>query len=159
MISADINVLKTDVKEAIQRLSAYRRGNKKKAMFVVILSASISASTTVAIGLAAVWSSGSEFFQGSALLLSASLTVLTAWDGLFNHKRLWLLQAGVVNSLYRIQTDVRHLEATDPGNQKAVNELYEKYKSAFAEYNSQWTEMREDEGGVQSTPKKDPPMA
>lgn len=141
-VPANLDVLKSDLADSIARLTEYRRDNKTKADRVVFWGAVISASTTVSIGLGGLIASGSLFFQGLALLLSASLTVLTAWDGLYNHKRLWIIQASVLNELYQIQTDIRHLEASNALDQNAVNELYDRYQSAFEEYNAQWQEMR-----------------
>ena len=154
-VPASLDIVKDDTDKAIDRLSQYRRSNKKKAEFVVVSSAAISAATTIAIGLTSLISSWSVVFQSLALMLSASLTILTAWDGLYNHKRLWLIQAGVLNSLYRIQADIRHLEKCDPIDQEAVNELYLRYQAAFDEYNSQWSEMRTDERSSSSKSNDD----
>jgi hypothetical protein len=144
-LSANLNILKADTESAIARIGQYRRENKKKAELVVLAGAAISALTTIAIGMSSVVPSCSALFQGAALILSASLTILTAWDGLYNHKRLWLLQAGVLNSLYQIQTEIKHLEASGQIDQDAVDALYLRYQAAFDEYNSQWTEMRADD--------------
>jgi hypothetical protein len=53
-----------------------------------------------------------------------------------------------------VQTDLHHLEASQPVDQDAVNELYRRYKAAFDEYNAQWQEMRmEDESAPSTVPK------
>lgn len=155
LIPASLDVLKADIATAIARLSVYRRGNKRKAELIVVASAAISAVTTISIGLASLVSSQSTCFQIVALAFSTSLSVLTAWDGLYNHKRLWLLQAGVINALYQVQTDIRHLEASNNVDQAAINELYARYKAAFNEYHSQWNEMRTDEHATAKPATKD----
>jgi hypothetical protein len=141
-VPANIDVLKSDLADSISRLTEYRKDNKRKADRVVIWGAAISGSTTVAIGLGGLIADYSVYFQAIALLLSASLTVLTAWDGLYNHKRLWNIQASVLNELFQIQTDIRHLEASGAVEQPTVDALYHRYKSAFDEYHAQWQEMR-----------------
>lgn len=141
-IPANLDVLKTDLSNSITRLAKYRKDNKNKADRVVFWGAVISGSTTVSIGLGGLLAEDSVYFQALALLLSASLTVLTAWDGLYNHKRLWIIQASVLNELYQIQSDIRHLEASGAVEQSTVDALYQRYQSAFDEYNAQWQEMR-----------------
>ncbi|KHE91638.1 MAG: hypothetical protein K8F52_07080 [Candidatus Scalindua rubra] len=70
------------------------------------------------------------------------MTILAAWDGFYNHKRLWLLQADIVNRLNDIKTDIKHLEASGSSSQEAVNELYSRYKLSFREFNDQWNDLR-----------------
>lgn len=150
-INANLSILKKDIEHALKRLVGYRLENKKKAEIVVVATATISAATTIAIGLIPLWDRGEAAFRVIALVLSTSLTVLAAWDGLYNHKRLWLLQAEIVNKLYDILDDIKHLEATGAVDQEALNELYVRYKAAFGEFNSQWREMRTERDAAAST--------
>lgn len=152
-MDANINVLKQDVNSAIDRLSTTRYKNKKKAEYVVIWSAGISAVTTITIGLSSLVGDWSKLFQGIALTLSASLTVLAAWDGFYNHKRLWLLQADIVNRLSDIKSDIKHLESKSEPGQESVNELYVRYKAAFREFNDQWKDLRAEDNTTQENEK------
>jgi len=144
-MDANLDVLKQDLKNAISRNTAYRRENKKKAEKVVVVSAGLSAVTTLTIALSSIFESMSPLFQTIALLVSGSLTVVTAWDGFYNHKRLWLLQADILNKLYEIDTEIRHHEANNTITQEIVNTLFARYQSAFHEFNAQWKEIRTDE--------------
>ena len=150
-LPANLEILKKDLGDSLSSLRKLRRGNKKKAEYVVIAAAAISALTTVSIGLISLVSNWSPFFQILALILSASLTVLTAWDGLYNHKRLWLLQAGIVNNLRQIETDLKHVEKLQDVDQNLINELYLRYRNAFEQYNLQWQEMRMDDDSPASS--------
>ncbi|MCP3908059.1 MAG: SLATT domain-containing protein, partial [Oceanicoccus sp.] len=129
------------------------RGNKKKAEKVVLVSASISAMTTISIALASQFKNLTPLFQSIAIILSASLTILVAWDGFYNHKRLWLLQAETVNRLKEINTDIRHLEATGSIKQSTIDQLYIRYKEAFGDFNNQWKELRIDDGSQTNNKK------
>jgi len=135
--SANLDVLKADTDSAIRRMTRYQRGNKRKAELAVVISASISAATTISIGLSSLIPVCSTIFQSAAMVLSASLTIVIAWGGLHNHKRQWMLQSSVINALYRIQTEIKHLEASPQIDQAAVDTLYGCYRAAIDEYGSQ----------------------
>jgi len=142
IMNANIDILKKDINLSLENLRKRRRGNKKKAEYVVVASAVISAVTTISIGLSSLVETWSSIFQGIALILSASLTIIATWDGFYNHKRLWLLQADIVNRLQDIKSDIRHLEANGKPNQQSINDLYSRYKSSFREFNEQWKDLR-----------------
>lgn len=150
-IPVSLEILKKDTSTAVARLKTLRRGNKKKAEYVVLGSAGISAVTTICIGVTSLANSWAPIYQSAALILSASLTVLTAWDGLYNHKRLWLMQASIVNSLRQIETDIKHVEASGELDSEVLAELYTRYRHAFEEYNTQWSEMRMDDEPANGT--------
>ena len=155
-VPVSLEILKKDTSAAINSLRTLRRGNKKKAEYVVLGSAGISAVTTICIGVTSLAGSWGPIYQSAALILSASLTVLTAWDGLYNHKRLWLMQASIVNNLRQIQTDIRHIEASGDTDPEVLSELYSRYRNAFEEYNAQWSEMRTDDDPSNATSPPDP---
>ncbi len=149
-MNANLEVLKKDINSSLDRFLKYRRGNKKKAEYVVIASASISAATTLFIGLGSIWDNYVSYYQALALFFSASLTIITAWDGFYNHKRLWLLQADIITRLYDISSDIKHLEASGKPTYESVNELHTRYKAAFREFNEQWKELRAEDSSQPS---------
>lgn len=50
-----------------------------------------SAATTALIGLGSYFPDAANMFYVPALLVSASLTIVTAWDNLYKHNDLWIM--------------------------------------------------------------------
>lgn len=141
-IQANIDVLKKDVDSSLKNLTERRRENKKKAQYVVVGGAAISAFTAISIGMSSLKTEWAVFLQPIALALSSVSTIVVAWDGFYNHKRLWLLHVDIVRSLQDIQTDIRHIEANGNPDQDELNFLYARYKSSIGEFNEQWKDLR-----------------
>ena len=92
-VNADPSRLKSDLDARIEKLNVYRTRDKRKAAFVAIYTGIVSAITTVCIGIVAFLpDSWTHYFGIASLITSASLTAVSAWDGIFGHKRLWVNQ-------------------------------------------------------------------
>ncbi|MEM7147202.1 MAG: DUF4231 domain-containing protein [Verrucomicrobiota bacterium] len=144
-INADIEQLHEDIKADIKRADSKRRDQKNKSAFMAIYVGVVSAITTVCIGIV-TFLEGEDyknFFGITSLLASASLTVVSAWDGIFNHKSLWINSATRLTDLYELETDIRHYLATakEP-DQNQINEFYKRYKRLHKESSERWLGLR-----------------
>ncbi len=144
-INADIEKLKNDVAERINKSQYRRSDDKRKAAFVAVYVGLVSAITTVCIGIVSFLPEFySNVFGIISLISSASLTVVSAWDGIFHHKKLWINTAITLNELYELDTDIRHTESADDGiSQKQANVFYTRYKKIRKEANERWYKIRE----------------
>jgi len=144
-IDADIEQVKSDVTEKKMRMKAYRKSDKRKSAFVAVYMGVVSAITTICIGIVSFLPDiYSNSFGIASLLTSASLTVLLAWDGIFNHKKLWINSAKAFDELDELDLDIRHVEASSSEvSQDQTNEFYERYKSIMKDNNERWYRMRE----------------
>lgn len=144
-IDADIEQLKSDLSRQIQRTRNNRGDDKRKSAFVAIYVGIVSAVTTVCIGIVSfVPKEYSGIFGVASRLTSASLTVVTAWDGIFHHKKLWINSAITLNELYEIEADMRPAQ-TSPNviNQAQANAFYARYKEILRASNERWYKIRE----------------
>ncbi len=141
-ITADKELLKAQIKQALIKLKTRKEDDKTKTMFVVTYAAVISALTTILIGLSSYLSSYSIYFNIAALITSASVTVIHSWDKLFSHKKLWLLEVQIYRELKDLEEDIEHLEKTGNLHQENINECYVRYKQSIRKWNSEWQEMR-----------------
>jgi hypothetical protein len=142
LIKADKVKLLDDVKKSIIKLSHRKDSDKKKTTIIITLVSVGSSITTVLIGLSSYFSDISVIFNITALVVSASVTVLSAWDKLFNHKRLWIMQAEALNAFKELDDDIKHLEATNSLSEEALNICYLRYKKIYSKWNSTWMDLR-----------------
>lgn len=148
-INANLDVLANDIEGQIEGFKKRRNDNKRKAANIVIAGSVISAVTTILIGISTTISNVAytKIFSVLAIVASSSLAILQAWDGLFNHKRLWAQYADTLNRLYEIETDIRHTKAKAEHDkkeieQRVIDELYMKYKDILRGTNEQWLKLR-----------------
>lgn len=143
-IDANIEELKRDLANMIDRSWKNRRSDRRKSAFVAVYVGIVSAVTTVCIGIVSFLPERSNVFGIVALLTSASLTVVSAWDGIFHHKKLWINTAKTLNELYDLDGDIRHAEAGANGcNQAQANVFYARYKTIMGDCNERWYKIRE----------------
>src|SRR5436853_1666999 len=90
-IDADLILLKKDLNNTMKDIREKKENDKSKTTIVATYGGLVSALTTVLIGLSSYISNYATYFSIAALVTSASLTVVQAWDRLFNHKRLWII--------------------------------------------------------------------
>ncbi|MHC5068393.1 MAG: SLATT domain-containing protein [Planctomycetota bacterium] len=141
-VQADPDLLAADLAEAIAWSRRSRRRDRRLALRVALYGGAVSALTTVLIGLASLWPEQARLLQALALITSASLTVIAAWDGIFNHRKLWVNAAVTLNELYEIDADLRHLRAAG-ADRAAFDGLYQRYKEVMRSTNQRWCQIRE----------------
>lgn len=110
-IKADLYQLKEDIDYEIKVTKANQKKDKRKSTFISVYSGLISALTTFCIGLNPyVPEDNRAYLIGLSLFTSATLTVILAWNRLFNHKSLWINSAIKLSELYDLNTDIKHSE-------------------------------------------------
>lgn len=143
-INADLYQLKEDIAYEIKVTKANREKDRDKSNFVSIYTGLISALTTFCIGLTPYVSEDyTNFIGGFSLFISAFLTVVLAWNGLFNHKSLWINSAIKLSELYDLNTDIKHSESSKSIDQNLVNNFYKRYKTIMNDANVRWLKIRE----------------
>jgi amino acid transporter len=143
-INADFNLLKQNLAETIQKLQKKIKMSKTKSTFIVMYGALASGITTILIGLStySVFGKYTTYLTIAALIVSATLTIVQAWDGLFHHKRLWIIQSEVLNKFKNLSQDLSHIESTKQFDQGLINDCYKQYKEIYDTWNSEWSDMR-----------------
>ena len=143
-INVNIEELKREVDKRKKWARDYRDNVKKKSAFVAVYVGIVSAITTVCIGIVAFLPQSSTLFGIIALVSSASVTVVAAWDGIFRHKKLWITAAMTLDALMELDTDIRHAEKSFSGiTQDQTNKFYSRYKQIMRDYNARWYVIRE----------------
>lgn len=141
-ITADKAKLIKDVSSAVERIKKRMENNKRKKVIIVIFSAIGSALTTVLLGFSAYIKEYTIFFNVSAMTISGVTTVVASWDGLFDHKRLWIMQSEALNSFKELSEDMEHLERSGKLDQAAIDYCYLRYKEIYEKWNLDWKDLR-----------------
>ncbi|EAQ63589.1 hypothetical protein MED121_00235 [Marinomonas sp. MED121] len=142
MIDANLSILEQDIQTRITKFKGVSQVNKQKTHFFVMSTAILSSLTTVMIALSQYASTYTIYLSATALLISASLSILTAWDGLYNHKKLWTSYVTALTQLNELQADIQHLKANGEIEQAIINLLYARYKAIIGEVNENWLKLR-----------------
>ena len=142
MIDANIDILEQDIEARINSFKIYRDANKRKTHIYVMSTAMLSSATTVLLGLSQYFKDYTEVISAIALLISGSLTVLSAWDGLYNHKKLWTSYTSALVQLYDLKADIVHLKSSNQIDQSLINQTYARYKLILGEINDSWIKLR-----------------
>jgi len=148
LVESQAEYLKTLISERVNSLNSsvrwYRQQYYIAAMSVVVLSAVITVVT------------GISFLNGNwtkilVLVLSASVTVISAWGAFFSPKESWLLAADILNKFRALQTHldfVLRAGSSEENNSELISRAFDEYQKILAEYNHKWREIREKGGST-----------
>jgi len=113
-----------------------------------MLVTTFSGAITVLLGLQGLESirAAPLLAKNSALVLSALVTLLTAWDAFFNHRALWVRYTRTVTELRGIQSELEYVSSDSDQKPKEadIDRLFERYQSALKETNVSWQTLRDD---------------
>jgi hypothetical protein len=96
--------------------------NRRRALIAKIITASLAAATTLLLGLKSnpIFTEHENAFSSAALVFSAFVPVLVAWDSFFDHRWLWVRFTAAVTSLFKISDDLNYSEAKKELSQKVL---------------------------------------
>lgn len=138
----DLDILNKSIEERVLSLASSGKGDKRKATFVVVMGAIMSATTTCLLGMSKFIPEFEIELQISALIISSALTILLTWDKLFNHKRLWVMSMISLREFYELRDDIRHAIATKTLTSSVLVDFYLKYKQILLNRNQAWDSIR-----------------
>ena len=84
-----------------------------------------------------------EVLSAFAIVISAALAVVTAWDALIKPKRQWVLYVSNRNRFSILSEDIQHAERTDTLEPEQLGAFYKRYQKILADSEKKWTAFRE----------------
>lgn len=117
--------------------------NRKWANWAILLTALLSATTTVLIGLNQS-SNNLKNLSAIALITSASITVVNAWDGVYQYQRRWVQYNDTLMRLKELKFDIEYakIRSGDDLSSEAVDQFKERYQIILRDTNKGWKEDR-----------------
>jgi hypothetical protein len=139
-----VDFLMGAITERANALNARASANRQRGFQLKMLVTSLSALTTVLLGLKGFNSPWGVGIQNVALLSSALVSMFAAWDAFFNYRANWLSQQAAVGQLKELEKDVKFALAVggDGIEQVKLTELYGRYRQIMSDYNSSWLQLK-----------------
>jgi len=154
-VETSVKKLREDLNAQIKSFDQKRMKNKRKALFLKMLATTFSVLITILLGLKGVeyLTESSLLFKNLPLVLSALVTLISAFDGYFNHRALWVQYTLTASNLKAIKAELDYAttDANAPPAQATVDGLFNKYQNALSETNASWQTLRDDKS-VKETP-------
>lgn len=130
-----------------RQLAAYRRRrkrDKRKAFGLQMATVTLSATTTVLLGVRAT-GTAQERLADMALALSAIITVLAAAEAFFAHRGLWILRTETVRNLETFSRRLDYYQAgldSQPPDPAAVDALHAQLDGILNADHTAWQHLR-----------------
>jgi hypothetical protein len=136
--------LKDDIEESIKRTQKRRNRDKAKATFLKMSGVLLAGVVTVLVGL-----QGDQFNQyllrNIALVLSASITVISAFDAFFDHRALWTMKTVTFVRLHDLMREMNFAIAQSSPNDIAEDTLLgfkKRFKEILQDDLRDWVKLR-----------------
>jgi hypothetical protein len=149
-----LTLLQSEIDYQIKRYAKSRDFYRRGCLYVTVAMAMLSAITTFLIG-AGQYFGGQAWIPVLALATSASVTVVTAWDGYFRHREMWVQKTAVLAQLYELRSRLKFIIAKDASSLKpeVVDEFNERYQAILNGANEAWKTVRTTQlGQAKATP-------
>jgi hypothetical protein len=102
-----LNWLQTEIDQLVSRYQRESAQYKKQAFRLRIISVFLAAIITILLGLKLDNTVLAEAFSNGALVLSAAITVLSAYEAFFDPRALWVRETVTFARLKDLQRDLR----------------------------------------------------
>jgi hypothetical protein len=142
--AGNVIFLKDKLKYHIDHFQEKRNYNRRAAHFAQIATIISGGTITILLGIKPTISAYLEACaSGVALLLSASVTAIAAWEGFADYKWKWVRYRSTLYVLYTIRDDLEYkIACAGKLTIAQVDEFYERIGLAVKETNEQWVSQR-----------------
>jgi hypothetical protein len=130
-----------------------RKENRSKSFYIKITGTVCSALTTILVGLQGFDKPYATWLSNLALAMSASVTVLTAWESFFDHRGLWVKYTKARSQLLAIKARLEFQLAgnNEPLSQDQLESHFRDYQAVLDEVNASWLQLRNQEQNFRRT--------
>ena len=143
-VSHKIDFLRTQLQTNINGFRNLRAVSKRKAFVLRMSVVLLGALTTLLLGLKSnpLFESYENEISAAALLCSATVPILSAWDAFFDYRWLWVRYTSAQQTLYGVLDDLEFEMGAGPISDARLEELYKRFRAALEETNSAWRDRR-----------------
>jgi len=137
------------LKSNLQRHSESFRGGasyyRQQAFRFKMAALCLGAATTLLLGLksSVIFSPYEPLLSAAALVLSALVPVLTAWDAFFDWRWLWVQDTSAYTALYALRDDLDfRISQKEPLTSDELKTFYRQLRAILDETNTAWRDKR-----------------
>ena len=145
-IKDEVRFLRDRLEQEKGRFHKRRDENRSKAFRLKMAMVSLSALTTVIVGINASlpdkdkWSIALSAF---ALCTSAAVPILAAWEAFFDHRWLWIQYTATLGELYSLSDELDYeLSSGLPISQDKLHKIWTRFQVALQSTNKEWETKR-----------------
>jgi hypothetical protein len=131
------------IAEEIQGFDSSRQFYRRGYFRFTLGTATLSAMTTVLIGLSRTFAE-QTWLSALALVTSAGITVLGAWDGFFRHRDLWVQKTDSWMALQSLQSNLQFAKLKTGGSLSAeqIDDFYKRFDRIVMAEHELWKKVR-----------------
>jgi hypothetical protein len=147
-----VEFLRKCLDEQIIGFGKRRQANRNKAFRLRIAVVCCGAVTTILLGLHSVAESWQSFVKDCALIFSALVTVVGAFDAFYNHRALWIRYTVTYTQLKTLDSRLEYLTAggLEELDDTEIDRLFTEFQQVLNETNANWLQLRKE---TQSKPE------
>lgn len=148
-LNRKVDLLKVKIDERISTFTSKRKDNKYKARNFYVSTTVLAAISTIILGLDFAnieWLTfNDDIAKNIALILSALITIVSAYDSFFDHKSLWVNFTKAKSNLSSLKFELDYyLEGNTNIEKKDIDGFKAKYHEIINEVGKKWSNLRSD---------------
>jgi Protein of unknown function (DUF4231) len=129
--------LESQIEKRIQSFDKRRSNYRRMATYFTIGNAALSSLTTFLIGVGQIYQA--KPLAVAALAVSASMSILTALNGLFTYQKRWVQSNDTLMQLRELKSRIKYLAALNSNlTPDQVNQFEEHYQRILLQANESW---------------------
>lgn len=141
--------LEREVAEQVRGYDDSRQFYRSGFYNYTLASAVVSAVTTVLIGIGQIYKQ-QVWISILALVASAGLTVIAAWNGVFRHRELWIQKTDTWMALQKLEANIQFAKTKSRGvlTLEQVDNFYQEFEAILLSEHELWKKVRSTQGGA-----------
>jgi hypothetical protein len=145
--------LELSVRFHIEDYSDKRDHNRRFAFWLKMYSVIVASLTTIILGFASsplytghdatfLHGKGHVYFTLAALILSATVTVVSSWEAFSGYDWKWVRYRSTLADLYELKDDIHIGKLNGSLTEGALNTFYDRLKQILHEVSAEWSRRR-----------------
>ncbi|WP_125468815.1 SLATT domain-containing protein [Methylomagnum ishizawai] len=119
-----------------------RKFYRRNYFYYTLATASLSALTTILIGIGQSYES--KLLSVISLITSASITVVAAWDGFLRSRELWVQKTDTWMALQNLDANIKYAKAKSGGvlAESQIDDFYQRFDKILMGEHELWKKVR-----------------
>jgi Protein of unknown function (DUF4231) len=124
-----VHYFKETLNQRIDSFKKFRQRSKQRAFLLKMLATSMSAATTIMLGLQGLEGESLVAVKNTALVFSAFVTLFSIWDGFFNYREQWIVYCSITSQLSNIRYRLEYMTADQSNrfDEGEIDKLHDAY--------------------------------
>jgi Protein of unknown function (DUF4231) len=150
MPESKVRYFQENLNQRIDSFKKFRQESKQRAFLLKMLAISMSAATTIVLGLKGLEGTSLVAVKNVALVFSAFVTLFSIWDSFFKYREQWIVYCNITSQLSNIKYKLEYITAGTANhfNEDEVDQLHNAYLEILSNSTDQISRIKSE--GAQS---------